>query len=200
MEGTVYEFRIMFHSVISLERFMLKDRLLLIIPLLFLIVLGSVLWRGLSLNPQELPSPFVNKPLPAFALPDLLKPQQTFSDSDIKGQVALLNVWATWCISCRVEHPVLVDIVNQQNIPIYGLDYKDTRMTASKWLHQFGNPYRAVGFDHDGKIAINLGVYGTPETFIIDQHGIIRYKHIGPITENVWHTEIYSEIKQLENR
>jgi cytochrome c biogenesis protein CcmG, thiol:disulfide interchange protein DsbE len=175
-----------------------RDRLLLLVPLLFLSALGIVLWRGLSLNPRQLPSPLVNKPIPAFSLPNLLQPQQAFASSALNGQIALLNVWATWCISCRVEHPVLVDIAKRQHIPIYSLDYKDSRVAASEWLHQFGNPYRAIGFDHDGKVAINLGVYGTPETFIIDQHGIIRYKHIGPITEDVWQTEVMPEIQKLE--
>jgi cytochrome c biogenesis protein CcmG/thiol:disulfide interchange protein DsbE len=174
-----------------------KQRFLLLFPLLFFVALAVVLWRGLSLNPQQLPSALINKPIPVFALSELHHPETLFSEHQLYGHVTLLNVWATWCSNCRLEHPVLIDISQTQHIPIYGLDYKDSRTRAIQWLQQYGNPYRAVGFDQEGKVAINFGVYGTPETFIIDQHGIIRFKHIGPITQDVWENEIKSEIKRL---
>jgi cytochrome c biogenesis protein CcmG, thiol:disulfide interchange protein DsbE len=178
---------------------MLKQRFLLLFPLIFFVALAVILWRGLSLNPQQLPSALINKPIPAFALPQLSHPQNLFSDRQLYGHVTLLNVWATWCSNCQLEHPVLVDISQTQHIPIYGLNYKDSRTRAIQWLQHYGNPYRAIGFDHAGKVAINLGVYGTPETFIIDQHGIIRYKHIGPITQEVWENVIKPEINHLDS-
>lgn len=174
-----------------------KQRLVLLIPLLLFLSLGIFLWRGLNLNPRLLPSALLNKPVPHFILPNLLQPHEAFTDQHLQQGLVLLNVWATWCVNCQLEHPVLVDIANNQHIPIYGLDYKDSSADASRWLAQYGNPYRAIGVDTNGNTAINLGVYGTPETFIID-NGIIRYKFVGPITKEVWQNTLSPEIKALE--
>lgn len=175
----------------------MKIKLILFIPIILFLILCFFLWRGLSLNPRELPSPFINKPVPRFSLPELYHPDQKFNSAELQGHVSLLNVFASWCISCRVEHPVLMDLKSQKSVMIYGLDYKDSRNTVLKWLQKSGNPYQKIGFDEMGNTAINLGVYGTPETFVIDKQGIIRYKYIGPITEGVWQSELQPEVQKL---
>lgn len=174
-------------------------RLTLLIPCLIFILLSFFLWRGLSLHPHTIPSPLINKAAPAFSLPDVMNANETFSNQDLIGHVSLVNVWATWCISCRVEHPVLVDIAHNYPIKIYGLDYKDSLNQARALLKKAGDPYTKNGFDHLGNVAINWGVYGTPETFIVDQHGIIRDKYIGPITHDVWQEQLLPEIERLQN-
>ena len=136
------------------------------------------LWKGLSLDPHKLPSALLNKSVPQFQLSTVQDSGQMFTDRNLHGQISLLNVWATWCSSCREEHPVLMDIERDYQIPIYGFDYKDQRISAIQWLQQLGNPYTLIGFDNSGSVAIDWGVYGTPETFIIDKNGIIRYKFI----------------------
>lgn len=175
----------------------MKMKLILFIPLIIFMIVCAFLWRGLSLNPREIPSPFINKPMPKFSLSELNHPDQKFSSTELHGHVSLLNVFASWCISCRVEHPVLMDLRAQNAVLIYGLDYKDSRDTVLKWLQKSGNPYQKIGFDETGNTAINLGVYGTPETFVIDKNGIIRYKYIGPITEDVWQSELQPEVEKL---
>ncbi len=175
----------------------MKIKLMLFIPLILFSVLCFFLWRGLSLDPRELPSPFINKPLPKFSLPELNHPDQQFSSTELHGHVSLLNVFASWCISCRVEHPVLMELRDRKAVLIYGLDYKDSRDPDIQWLNKSGNPYEKIGFDQTGNTAINLGVYGTPETFVIDKHGIIKYKYIGPITEDVWQSELQPEVEKL---
>lgn len=174
-------------------------KLILFIPIFLFSILCFFLWRGLSLNPRELPSPFINKPIPNFVLPELFHPDQQFSSTELRGHVTLLNVFASWCISCRVEHPVLLELKDQKAVLIYGLDYKDSRDAALKWLKKSGNPYEKIGFDNTGNTAINLGVYGTPETFVIDKAGIVRYKTIGPITEDVWQDELEPEVEKLKS-
>ena len=165
-------------------------------PLAIFLALAGLLYKGLSIDPKLVPSPLVGKPAPEFALPRLAEPATKLSRKDLMQEVSLLNVWATWCVSCRQEHPVLMQLA-KSGIPIYGLDYKDTRDDANRWLTRFGNPYLANGFDEDGRVGINWGVYGTPETFIIDKQGIIRHKHIGPLTTDVVKREILPLIKQL---
>jgi cytochrome c biogenesis protein CcmG/thiol:disulfide interchange protein DsbE len=153
-----------------------------IIPIAFL-VLAVLLAMGLTMDPKEIPSPFIDKPAPAFALPKLHQPEQTFSPAEMKGQVWLLNVWASWCVSCRAEHEVVTRLAATGIVSIVGLNYKDEPADARGWLRQLGNPYVASAMDRNGDVGIDWGVYGVPETFVIDKAGIVRYKHIGPITD-----------------
>ncbi len=176
---------------------MMKSKFTLFIPIILFIIVCFFLWRGLSLNPRELPSPFINKPIPQFTLPELYHPDQNFSSTELRGHVTLLNIFASWCISCRVEHAQLMALKNQRAVLIYGLDYKDSPNDVLKWLNKSGNPYERIGFDQIGNTAINLGVYGTPETFVIDKLGIVRYKYIGPITKDVWESELQPEVEKL---
>ena len=176
----------------------MKKRLIALIPLAVFLSLSFFLWRGLSLDPRKIPSPLIEKPIPEFSLPRLSDESQVFSAAQLKGQVSLLNVWATWCLACRDEHQSLLDIA-REGVTIYGLDYKDNRQDALQWLNALGNPYQAIAFDGEGRVAIDWGVYGAPETFIIDKHGIIRYKHVGMVTAAVWKKRLgplYRQLKQ----
>lgn len=154
-----------------------------LLPLAIFLGIAVFLFRGLGMDPRKVPSPLVDKPVPAFNLPQLKNPDAFLSTADFKGEVALLNVWATWCVSCRAEHKVLMKMAKRDGVRIYGLNYKDTRPEALQWLNYYGDPYVANAFDADGRVGIDWGVYGTPETFVIDRKGTIRYKHIGPIDE-----------------
>jgi cytochrome c biogenesis protein CcmG/thiol:disulfide interchange protein DsbE len=169
-----------------------------LLPLGVFIALVALLGVGLGLNPREVPSPLVGKPLPEFRLALLRDPQKFISRADITGRPILLNAWATWCVECRREHPVLLEIARQGNIPIYGLNYKDQRSDALQWLAQLGDPYVASGFDGDGRIGIDMGVYGLPETFLVDANGMIVHKHIGPISREIWANDFVPIIKRLE--
>ena len=175
----------------------MKLPLRFLIPLALFLVLAFFLMRGLSLDPREVPSPLVGKPAPAFAAPLLAAPDKTMKKDDLLGKVYLLNVWASWCVACREEHPVLVDFAKRGMVPIYGLNYKDQRPDAQQWLDRFGNPYVDSLHDLDGRIGIDYGVYGVPETFVIDKAGTIRYKHIGPVTPEVLRTKIEPLLKEL---
>jgi cytochrome c biogenesis protein CcmG/thiol:disulfide interchange protein DsbE len=168
-------------------------------PLVVFAALAALLYRGLALDPHKVPSPLVGKATPAFTLSELKDDDKQLSEADFRGKVSLLNVWATWCVSCRAEHPLLMQLA-QQGVKIYGLDYKDTREDATRWLNRFGDPYIANAFDADGRVGIDWGVYGTPETFVIDQQGIIRHKHIGPLTEDAIQQEILPLIRKLEEK
>ncbi len=170
-----------------------------IIPLALFAVLAIFLWRGLSLNPREVPSPLIGKPAPAFALPKLGEPGTTIKREDLLGKVWVLNVWASWCAPCRVEHPMVIGFAQRTGTPVYGLNYKDQTGAASSWLAQLGNPYAATLVDADGKAGIDWGVYGVPETFVIDKTGIIRYKHIGPLTEEAVRTKLEPLVKGLSS-
>jgi cytochrome c biogenesis protein CcmG/thiol:disulfide interchange protein DsbE len=167
-------------------------------PLLLFLLLAALLYRGLSLDPKRVPSPLIDKPMPAFTLPLLKDANATISDADLKGQVSLVNIWATWCVSCRAEHEVLLELAATGKARIYGLNYKDNRPDAQRWLQQLGDPYIANAFDEDGRTGIDWGVYGAPETFIMDRQGIIRHKHIGPLTREVVYSEILPLIARLE--
>ncbi|HEX8846945.1 MAG TPA: DsbE family thiol:disulfide interchange protein [Pyrinomonadaceae bacterium] len=169
-----------------------------LIPLALFIVLAVFLAVGLSRDPSEIPSPLINKPAPAFVLPQLSDPQRSFKSDEMRGKVWLLNVWATWCVACRYEHPVLLDLARTGIVPIYGLDYKDERRDALALLDQLGDPYTLVLSDEDGGVGIDYGVYAVPETFVIDRNGIIRYKQIGPITEEVLQKKIIPLVKELQ--
>ena len=174
-----------------------KSALRFALPLAVFIVLAGFLFVGLGLNPREIKSPFIDKPAPSFQLPQLARAEQSFSPSQMRGEVWLLNVWASWCVACRVEHPLLVELAKKEVVPIVGLNYKDKRDAASGWLAQFGNPYKLSAVDSDGRVGIDYGVYGVPETFIIDKAGVIRFKQIGPITEDVWRTKMLPLVQQL---
>jgi cytochrome c biogenesis protein CcmG/thiol:disulfide interchange protein DsbE len=167
-------------------------------PLIVFIVLVGFLAVGLKLDPREVPSPFIGKPAPAFSLPQLAEPDKTFGSADFKGQVSLFNVWASWCVSCRQEHPLLIKLSKQNILPIYGLNYKDRREDGLGWLRHYGNPYALSAFDADGKAGIEWGVYGVPETFVIDKQGVIRHKHTGPVTEKAWLETLLPLIMRLQ--
>lgn len=169
-----------------------------LIPLGLFVLIAIFLGIGLKLDPKEVPSPLIGKPAPAFELPSLDDPATLVRPSDYKGKVWLFNVWATWCVSCRAEHRLLVELSKHTNVPIVGLDYKDEADAAKQWLRQLGNPYVVTAFDERGRIAIDWGVYGTPETYVIDKDGIIRYKQIGPIDANVLQEKILPLIRQLQ--
>lgn len=153
-----------------------------IFPLILFIIMAVFLAMGLSLKPGEIPSPLINKPAPAFSAPKLQAPEEKLTPADLKGKVWLLNVWASWCVSCRAEHPVLNQLSLQDAVVIIGLNYKDKPADAKKWLDRLGNPYDVSIMDQDGRIGIDWGVYGVPETFVMDKNGRIRYKHTGPVT------------------
>ena len=168
-----------------------------LLPLGTFLVLVVFLGIGLRLNPREIPSPFIDKAAPAFSLAQLHKPEQKFSPQDMHGKVWLLNVWASWCASCRQEHPVLMDLAKQKEVPILGLNYKDVREEGINWLAQYGNPYTLSAFDGNGRVGIDYGVYGVPETFVIDKQGIVRHKHVGPLTTKIIQDKLLPLIKEL---
>ena len=161
------------------------------------IVLVGLLAVGLRLNPREVPSPLIGKPAPSFRLPLLNAPDKTFSQKDMLGKVWILNVWASWCPPCLVEHPVVSELARSGVAPVIGLNYKDAREDALPWLKRNGNPYQFIVFDDAGRIGIDYGVYGVPETYVIDQKGVIRYKHIGPLTADVVQKKIEPLLKEL---
>lgn len=169
-----------------------------IIPLILFIVLAIFLAVGLKLKPSEIPSPLLNKPAPTFSAPKLTAPTEKLSPADLKGKVWLFNVWASWCVSCREEHPVLNEFAKQQMIIIVGLNYKDDPEAAKNWLGTLGNPYNDSVMDQDGRIGIDWGVYGVPETFVIDKKGVVRYKHTGPITGDDLQNIFIPKIAELQ--
>ncbi len=168
-----------------------------IAPLAIFALLVFFLWRGLRLDPHEVPSPLIDKPAPAFALARLDDASLTLRRDDMLGKVWLLNVWASWCVACRDEHATLVAFSQTRAAPIIGLNYKDTRPEGLQWLSQFGNPYETSVFDRDGRVGIDFGVYGVPETFVIDKRGLIRFKHVGPVTPELIETRIRPLLKEL---
>ena len=168
-------------------------------PLGIFLVLVVFLAMGLTLNPREVPSPLIGKPAPAFELPQLHDADKTFSQKDMAGKVWLLNVWASWCASCRDEHPILVDLAKSGVVPIYGLNYKDKRPDGIAWLQRFGDPYVLSAHDSQGRIGIDYGVYGVPETYVIDKQGVIRYKQIGPLTPGALKEKILPLIAKLNS-
>ena len=167
------------------------------LPLGIFFALVWFMWKGLSLNPREIPSALINKPIPVFALPQLHDTTKLFSGADMKGKVWLLNVWGSWCVSCRYEHPVLNALAKKGLVPIVGLNWKDRPEDAKAWLVKFGDPYQLSASDLDGRVAIDFGVYGAPETFVIDKAGMIRYKHTGPISEELMNDTLVPMMKAL---
>jgi len=172
-------------------------RLRFILPLMAFLVMVVFLGIGLKLDPHEVPSPLINKPAPAFTLPQLHEPQKTFSPADMKGKVWLLNVWASWCVSCRQEHVYLTEFARDGSINLMGLNYKDEPPAAMQWLERLGNPYKISISDIDGMAGLDWGVYGVPETFIIDKKGIVRHKQTGPVDPTILQTIIMPLIEQL---
>ncbi|MBE0473386.1 DsbE family thiol:disulfide interchange protein [Rhodoferax sp.] len=170
-----------------------------LIPLGIFVVLVIFLAIGLTRDPSEIPSPLIGKPAPDFTAPVLGKPGETFSNKDMLGQVWLLNTWASWCVACRQEHPLLVEFVKTNPLPIVGLDYKDKEADGIRWLQRYGNPYTHTVVDADARIGIDFGVYGVPESFLIDKNGIIRYKQIGPFTPEALRDKLTPLIKELQS-
>ena len=152
---------------------------------------------GLTLDPREVPSPLIGKPAPAFDLPLLHAPDKTFSQKDMLGKVWILNVWASWCPPCLVEHPVVSELAASGIAPVVGLNYKDAREDALPWLKRNGDPFKVTVYDAAGRIGIDYGVYGVPETYVIDRRGVIRYKHIGPLTPEVARDKLEPLLKEL---
>ncbi len=168
------------------------------LPLIVFIALVALLAVGLNLNPREVPSPLIGKPTPDFKVPQLQDQSATFSPKEMQGKVWLLNVWASWCVSCREEHPVIVEYAKKGELPpVVGLNYKDKRDDGMRWLARFGDPYLLSAFDADGRVGIDYGVYGVPETYLIDKAGVIRFKQIGPITPAVLEKKILPLVKEL---
>lgn len=164
------------------------------IPIALFVVIAGFFLRGLSLNPTVLPSPLVGKPAPAFSLPGLVDPSRTVSNEDLKGRVTLLNVWGTWCVECRHEHAFLVELA-RSGVPIYGLNHKDDRATALRWLATLGDPYVESAFDADGRVGIDWGVYGAPETFLIGRDGTVLHKHIGVLVPEIWQRDFLPRVR-----
>ncbi|MBM3384369.1 MAG: DsbE family thiol:disulfide interchange protein [Betaproteobacteria bacterium] len=168
-----------------------------LIPLALFLVIAGFLFAGLDLKPREVPSPLVGKVAPDFELPVLHQPDRLFKPADMKGKPWMLNVWASWCVVCRDEHPVLVALAKQDLIPILGLNYKDQPEDAKRWLKQFGDPYLFSVMDAEGRIGIDYGVYGVPETYLIDRAGVIRFKHIGVLTPEIVAGKILPLLKAM---
>ena len=171
-------------------------RKMLLLPLLAFLALGGLLLRGLQLDPQALPSALINRPFPEFDLP-MLGSDQRVSRQSVVGEAALFNVWATWCASCRVEHPFLTELA-RRGVPVYGINYKDVDVAALGWLAELGDPYRLSIVDAEGSLGLDLGVYGAPETYLVDAGGIIRYRHVGVVDEGVWRDVLEPVLRELQ--
>lgn len=174
----------------------MAGRLKLFIPLIIFIVLTILFGVGLNLDPNHMPSALIDKPVPSFSLTTVNDDSKVITQDEFKGKVSLLNVWATWCVSCRVEHPYLVKLANQ-GIPIYGLNYKDDVPEAQKWLTRLKDPYVLSVVDADGRLGLDLGVFGAPETYVVDKEGVIRYRHVGVIDDNVWKNTLNPIVEAL---
>ena len=168
-----------------------------LLPLALFLVLAGFLAVGLQRNPREVPSPLIGLPAPAFSAPRLADPAQIVTPAEMRGQAWVLNVWASWCVPCRIEHPLWVDFARTEKVALVGLNYKDKRDDALAWLVRYGDPYRLSLTDPKGQIGIDYGVYGVPETFVIDKEGVIRHKHIGPVTEEAMRDKILPLVRKL---
>jgi cytochrome c biogenesis protein CcmG/thiol:disulfide interchange protein DsbE len=164
---------------------------------LFLLVVGF-LWAGLALDPRLVPSPLIDTPAPAFDLPELADPKRRMSQLDLHGAPTLVNIWASWCVACRDEHRTLLELAEGGALRVVGLNYKDQRDAALKWLDRLGNPYQAIAYDFEGRVAIDWGVYGVPESFLLDSFGIIRFKHVGPLTPAVVKQELMPRVHAMQ--
>lgn len=173
------------------------QRLKLFIPLGVFVVLALLFWRGLSLDPTAMPSSRVGDPMPAFNLPTVRDADAAITPEEFKGKVSLVNVWATWCAACRIEHPFLVKLA-EEGVPIYGINYKDDVEEAKRWLAQLHDPYRLSVVDQDGRLGVDLGVFGAPETYVVDKQGVIRHRHVGVVDQRVWDEDLGPLFEQLE--
>jgi len=171
-----------------------------LVPLGLFLVLVVFLAIGLGRDPHVIPSALINKAAPTFRLPQLKDPAKTFSAEDMRGKVWILNVWASWCVACRDEHPWLFEYARSGAVPIYGLNYKDQREDALAWLGELGDPYVLSAVDLDGRVAIDYGVYGAPESYVIDQNGTIRLKHVGPLTPDIWSQKVLPLVQDLNRQ
>jgi len=171
-----------------------------LLPLAIFVVMVGFLAAGLTLDPRKVPSPLVGKSAPDFSLPQLHDQEKVFSSNELRGKVWLLNFWASWCGGCKDEHPVLMQLAQSGEVPIYGMDYKDRREEALTWLRRWGNPYPVIAVDESGRVGINYGVYGVPETYVIDKAGVIRYKQIGPLDEDTVKGKILPLVRELQNQ
>lgn len=169
-----------------------------ILPLVVFLIVAIFLFVGLGLKPHEVPSPLIGREAPAFMLPQLHEPARQFSPQDMKGKVWLFNVWASWCTACEHEHPVFMELSRQNLVPIYGMDYKDKPEDGEAWLRKHGNPYALVVSDAEGRVGIDYGVYGVPETYVIDKQGVIRHKQIGAVTPEILNEKILPMVKELQ--
>jgi cytochrome c biogenesis protein CcmG, thiol:disulfide interchange protein DsbE len=176
----------------------MNRKLLFAIPLAAFVVIAAFLLIGLQLDPRKIPSPLIDKPAPQFERPKLGVPGESVNNKDLLGKVWILNVWASWCAPCREEHPVWNEFARKKQVLLVGLNYKDQDADATRWLRDLGNPYNLSIADHDGRVGIDFGVYGVPETFLIDRQGIIRFKHIGAMTPSVLEKEIVRRVQDLE--
>ena len=168
-----------------------------LIPIGLFVLIGMLLAYGLRLDPRKIPSPLVDKPLPAFSLPTLEDPKKIVTNADLRGRVVLINVWASWCVACKQEHPILVELARRKQIALIGLNHKDAASDALNVLKADGNPYEMVIVDANGRTGIDWGVYGVPESFIVDKDGIIRHKFVGPITPRVWEEILWPLIQKI---
>jgi cytochrome c biogenesis protein CcmG/thiol:disulfide interchange protein DsbE len=169
-----------------------------LLPLGVFALLVVLLGVGLTLNPREVPSPLIGKPAPHFELPLLHEPGKTFTERDMLGKVWLLNVWASWCVPCREEHPVLLDLARDGVVPVLGMNYKDERRNSVAWLKSLGDPYQLSVYDAQGRVGIDYGVYGVPETYLIDKRGVIRYKRVGALTKEIVKEKLLPLVHELE--
>jgi len=174
-----------------------RPRLAYLVPLLAFMALALILGIGLTLDPRKVPSPLIGKPVPEFSLPPVKGRTVGLASANLKGEVSLVNVFASWCVACREEHPVFMDLRKRGVVPIHGLNYKDKPDDAARWLDELGDPYTRTGADIDGRVAIDWGVYGVPETFLVDRDGRIAYKHIGPVTPRIMSEKLMPLIEQL---
>jgi cytochrome c biogenesis protein CcmG/thiol:disulfide interchange protein DsbE len=168
-----------------------------VLPLAIFVLMVGLLGYGLRLDPKKVPSPLIDKPAPDFSLAMLEDPSRELSTADMEGQVWVLNVWASWCVSCRAEHEVITSLARQNLVTVVGLNYKDKSDDATRWLGKYGNPYAVSVIDRDGRVGIDWGVYGVPETFVIGADGRIKYKHIGPVTHESLQQKVLPVIREL---
>lgn len=171
-----------------------------LVPIAAFAMLIPVFLVGLNRDPSKVPSPLLDKPAPEFELPNLEDPESTVGSRDFAGQLALVNVWATWCVGCRQEHDFLLTLAEREDIPIYGLNWRDSREDALAWLEQLGDPYAASAFDADGRVGIDWGVYGAPETFLVGPDGTVLHKHLSPLDEQVWQRDFVPKIEAVRRQ
>jgi cytochrome c biogenesis protein CcmG/thiol:disulfide interchange protein DsbE len=172
----------------------------ILLPVSIFLGIAVLLAIGLTMDPREVPSPLIDKPVPMFRLAPVQGRQLGLASNDLKGEVSLVNVFASWCVACRQEHPLLLEVGRQNIVPIHGFNYKDEPDDAAGWLDALGDPYTRTGADLNGRVGIDWGVYGVPETFVIDKNGNIAYKHIGPISQQDWETKIHPLVVELQSR